>query len=792
MYRLHVFTTFLFSFTLLAPVSGQFLPGTAFPGLGHPRGSTTGVNAITPFDDGQGEDVYVGGRFAFADGIRVNSIGRWDGTSWSPLALGVGNPTDTNGSVYAMAVHDDGSGSALYVGGDFFGASGVTVNHIARWDGANWSPLGNGLAERVWSMAVYDEGAGPRLFVGTTTSLERWNGSAWQPLLPVRADALATFDDGTGSQLYAAAPVAIEGGTTQNIASWDGTAWHPLGDFPGSDGVDGAIEALATFDDGTGTKLYVGGNFQTAGGLAAPYLAAWTGTAWEAVPSPPVADRVCSLHVFDDGAPRLIAGIMDELGALVFAWDGQTWSELADPERLGSRFNCARGLGTFDSGDGPVLFAGGDFQRSGDTLNLSRIAQWDGQSWSAVSAPDLLGTDDQVNAMEVYDDGNGNALYIGGWIRYGGAAVVRGVARYEGTSWSPLRDAEGLGLYATDQSVGAGVFDLEVFDDGGGSGAKLYAIGDITREGLSENIAAWDGNAWQPVGGDLDDWGERLQVFDDGNGPALYLSGRFTTAGGVTVNGIAKWDGTAYSPLDGPGGPGVNGPVRAMEVFDDGFGPALYVGGSFTEVGGLAIPYLARWHPAEGWTPVNGLTVDNTVLDMEVYDDGSGPALFIGGAFDTVNGIFPNGIVEWNGAGVDVLHGPAGVGLLSEGDAGAASKLLAYDAGAGERLYVAGFFDTAGGISAQGLAAWDGVAWRGLTGNEPILNEDNFGSSPSIEALFGFQDDGLPTLFLGGEFTHMGGIPSWHLGRYRDSIDVFSDGFESGDVSSWSSASGSP
>ncbi len=157
-----------------------------------------------------------------------------------------------------------------------------------------------------------------------------------------------------------------------------------------------------------------------------------------------------------------------------------------------------------------------------------------------------------------------------------------------------------------------------------------------------------------------------------------------------------------------------------------------------------------------------------------------------------VNSIFPNGIVEWDGNGINVLHGPAGVGLLSEGNAGVASKLLVYDAGVGERLYVSGAFDTAGGISAQGLAAWNGIAWRGLIGNQPLLNEDNFGANPSIETLFGFENDGLPTLFLGGEFTHMGGIPSWHLGRYRDSVDVFSDGFESGDVSAWSNAADLP
>ena len=44
-----------------------------------------------------------------------------------------------------LGVFDDGSGPALYVGGRFLTASGVTVNNIAKWDGASWGPLGMGL-----------------------------------------------------------------------------------------------------------------------------------------------------------------------------------------------------------------------------------------------------------------------------------------------------------------------------------------------------------------------------------------------------------------------------------------------------------------------------------------------------------------------------------------------------------------------------------------------------------------------------------------------------------------------
>ncbi|TWT45101.1 hypothetical protein RAS1_15220 [Phycisphaerae bacterium RAS1] len=71
-----------------------------------------------------------------------------------------------------------------------------------------------------------------------------------------------------------------------------------------------------------------------------------------------------------------------------------------------------------------------------------------------------------------------------------------------------------------------------------------------------------------------------LTVFDDGSGPALYVGGVFATAGGMPVNYIGKWTGSTWSPL----GNGMNfgGAVTALTVFDDGSGPALYAGGHFT------------------------------------------------------------------------------------------------------------------------------------------------------------------------------------------------------------------
>src|SRR5262245_5072619 len=71
-----------------------------------------------------------------------------------------------NARINAMAVFDDGSGPALYCGGDFTQAGGLAVSGIACWDGA-WSYVGSGANdpfEEVNDLAVHDDGSGPKLY----------------------------------------------------------------------------------------------------------------------------------------------------------------------------------------------------------------------------------------------------------------------------------------------------------------------------------------------------------------------------------------------------------------------------------------------------------------------------------------------------------------------------------------------------------------------------------------------------------------------------------------------------
>jgi hypothetical protein len=104
-------------------------------------------------------------------------------------------------------------------------------------------------------------------------------------------------------------------------------------------------------------------------------------------------------------------------------------------------------------------------------------------------------------------------------------------------------------------------------------------------------VLKWNGSSWSDLGSGVLGNVFALRTFDDGNGSALYAGGFFSTAGGVAVSRIAKWSGSAWSAL---GTGTIGGAVYALRGFDHGFGPALYVGGTFTS-SPAGNSHVAKW-----------------------------------------------------------------------------------------------------------------------------------------------------------------------------------------------------
>jgi hypothetical protein len=108
------------------------------------------------YDDGSGPALYAGGTFTLAGGVSANGIAKWDGASWSPLSSGINPLSATSYGVSSLIAYDDGSGPALFVGGWFQSAGGIATDNIAKWNGVNWSTLEGGLpgTVRPWVRAM--------------------------------------------------------------------------------------------------------------------------------------------------------------------------------------------------------------------------------------------------------------------------------------------------------------------------------------------------------------------------------------------------------------------------------------------------------------------------------------------------------------------------------------------------------------------------------------------------------------------------------------------------------------
>jgi len=305
-------------------------------------------------------------------------------------------------------------------------------------------------------------------------------------------------------------------------------------------------------------------------------------------------------------------------------------------------------LGVWDFGFSPTLFLGGDFNKAG-ILTVNHITRWTGAIWAHVSENlSNIGTNGEVLALEVFDDGVGEALYVAGDFTYAGDYPVGGIAAwtydsFSGGSWSAL------GLGGTVGVVNA----LTVFDDG--SGAKLYVGGDFTVAGgvAVGGLARWSGSEWTGVPGSEAAVGSvvsALEVFDDGSGDALYVASNSPEVGYIT-----RWDGVGWTSLSGPAGTGTDGPIRALQTFEDADGVGLFVGGDFSTAGGLPAANLARWD-ALGWQslPAGGVVqlVSGSgvgiVRALGVVQDQAHTSLFIGGDFDTADGEPTQYLASWN------------------------------------------------------------------------------------------------------------------------------------------------
>jgi hypothetical protein len=320
-------------------------------------------------------------------------------------------------------------------------------------------------------------------------------------------------------------------------------------------------------------------------------------------------------------------------------------------------------------------------------------------------------------------------LIAGGWFVSIGGQAAQGIARWDGTSWSPLTPGVG------------NVFASVGFDGNLIFGGTFTNVGGQTMN----RIARWDGQAWHALGSGMPDYPggggtpHALHVHEN----ELIAAGWFLSAGGVSANHIAAWNGVTWRAL----GSGILGDVpypspfpRALATFNG----ELIVGGSFTIAGGQSVSNIAAWDGTT-WRPL-GAGVDNGVNALLVFEG----ELIAGGGFATA-GLQPaNRVAAWDGTswrpladgpamGVNALHVHGGK-LIAAGRVGAGQPLPPYSA-----------------------AAWDGASWRGLGSafTHTLTSGTSLGTPITLATYDG-------ELIMGGLFDEAGGQPARYIAAWRD------------------------
>ncbi len=222
------------------------------------------------------DTLYICGEFARHGTDTINYVAKWSGTTWLPVGRGLSQGMQPAANLkypHQMLIFNN----ELVVVGNFKKAEGINVNGIARWNGSTWSGFGNGFDRVAYGATVHNN----ELYVGGEFTLAdshavqciaKWDGNTWldpgfgvgyvnQPGLNLFVHTLLSHQ----GRLYIVGGFnrVFQGNNSHlgsGIFAWDGALLDTM-----DGGVDTDMEAIYPYQTG----LLVGGGATLAGGTVA-------------------------------------------------------------------------------------------------------------------------------------------------------------------------------------------------------------------------------------------------------------------------------------------------------------------------------------------------------------------------------------------------------------------------------------------------------------------------------------------------------------------------------------------
>ncbi len=554
------------------------------------------------------------------------------------------------------------------------------------------------------------------------------------------------------------------------------------------EGVDGTVRSLAVFHGPAGPELFLGGGFSRAGDQEVANVARFRGNVFQPAGAGLPGGQVEQLLVCDLGSGEELLAFGSFLlpdpdpaappGATATAhvarWSGFAWE--THPADFGQPFQRVL---FFDDGTGPGLAAHGPFG----------VARWDGQSWDMYGSPAGLG---KLASIAVFDGGQGPALYAAGWessAAAGGFPHGR-LSRWQAGGWFdiptsipfPITELAVRHLASGPELLlGLGFGGIRTWNGSQwgslpmpwySSVSRIHVIGtDVLATGTFEASqvpgffgATWNGFAFTAPNGSI----LSFALFDEGGGPVLYLGGSFTEMQGKPASGITRLSQGLWTGL--LAGTALDGPVHALAAGSVGSGtgsaPSLFVGGGFLSAGIELAVGAAIWNgtwQAHG-SPQFDLSWDlamEPVLSYTILDFGQGPKLVrggMGGLLAAWDGAIWGSIGSADGTSDQTFYPGPWLNPFPR-----ICALQVFGSGAEQKLYIGGSFESVSGVESKAIAAWDGSGWSDVAGafaaTAPWIMH-------VVQALARFDNGTGEVLVTAGTFTTIAGQPASNVAAW--------------------------